>query len=64
MDNGAMELTLRRMAVMSADAGYYSEQVIETLERPGLQLLVPPDLQSHGEQCVGATLPERASTTD
>jgi hypothetical protein len=51
-------------AVMSADASYYSEHVNERLERPGLQLLVPPDRQSHGEQCVGVTLPERASTTD
>jgi hypothetical protein len=51
-------------AATSADAGYYGEQAIEALERPGVQLLVPPDRQLHTERGVPGTLPERASTTD
>jgi hypothetical protein len=38
--------------------------VIEALEHPGMELLVPPDKQVHGDTGVRGTLPERASTTD
>jgi hypothetical protein len=51
-------------AVTSADAGYYGEQVIEALERPSMDLLVPPDRQMHGDPGLRGTLPARASTTD
>ena len=51
-------------AVTSADAGYYGEQVIEALERPSMELWVPPDRQMHGDPGLRGTLPARASTTD
>jgi hypothetical protein len=51
-------------AVTSADTGYYGEQVIEALELPSMELLVPPDRQMHGDPGLRGTLPERASTTD
>jgi transposase len=51
--------------VTSADAGYFAEHAIETLEQMGTNVLVPPHRQKHGEQAEAAQpLAQRASTTD
>lgn len=50
--------------VTSADAGYFAEHAIETLEQMGTHVLVPPHRQKHGEPATEPALAERASTTD
>src|SRR4029077_15689011 len=50
--------------VSTADAGSYGEATIEKLQATGIELLVPPDRQVHGERAVAGALPQGASTTD
>jgi hypothetical protein len=50
--------------VSTADAGDDGEATIEKLEATGIELLVPPDRQEHGERAVAGALPQGASTTD
>jgi hypothetical protein len=50
-------------AVTNADEGYYGEQVIKALERAGIELLVPPDRQAHGDPGLRDRLP-RACVDD
>jgi len=41
----------------TADAGYFSEQNVNDPKLEGIDLLVPPERQKHGEQVAGTTVP-------
>jgi transposase len=51
--------------VTSADTGYFGEPTIDKLQDRGIELLVPPNRQAHGEPAVVATpVSDDASTTE